>query len=392
LGLTARELTPGLVERIAYAAAETRSFQRAAIALKHLADSPLSVKTVARIAGEVGSELAALRDGADGALSERPEAPPVLAVVQCDGGRIRTRAVKQGPGVHGEAWRETKNACLLRMTSSPSTADPHPELPRAFRDPQQVAALAEKEPLLGLASPPDPAEPPERSEHRPRRLVRTCLASLAPSHRFGRQMEREAQQRRFFEASRGAFLGDGLPWNWSIWQAHFREFTPILDFIHVLSYLYRAALVLRPGASETWTCYEALARACWQGRAGEVIEALSHWLEEQGLQREAQLPEDDPRAAVVAAARYVSNNQARMDYPAYRRAGLPVTTALMESLVKEMNYRVKGTEMFWNDPEGAEAILQIRAAALSEDDRLSRYLAARPGSPFVRTTTAAIAA
>ena len=36
----------------------------------------------------------------------------------------------------------------------------------------------------------------------------------------------------------------------------------------------------------------------------------------------------------------------------------------MESLVKEMNYRVKGTEMFWNDPEGAEAILQVRAAAL----------------------------
>ena len=30
----------------------------------------------------------------------------------------------------------------------------------------------------------------------------------------------------------------------------------------------------------------------------------------------------------------------------------------MGSLVKEMNYRVKGTEMFWNDPEGAEAIIK----------------------------------
>ena len=28
------------------------------------------------------------------------------------------------------------------------------------------------------------------------------------------------------------------------------------------------------------------------------------------------------------------------------RQGLPVTTAWMESLVKEVNYRVKGTEMF----------------------------------------------
>ena len=49
-----------------------------------------------------------------------------------------------------------------------------------------------------------------------------------------------------------------------------------------------------------------------------------------------------------------------MKYPEYRQAGLPVTTAWMESLVKEMNYRVKGTEMFWNDPHGAEAILQVQ--------------------------------
>ena len=51
-----------------------------------------------------------------------------------------------------------------------------------------------------------------------------------------------------------------------------------------------------------------------------------------------------------------------MKYPAYRQQGLPVTTAWMESLAKEVHYRAKGTEMFWNDPEGAEAILQVRAA------------------------------
>jgi hypothetical protein len=73
-----------------------------------------------------------------------------------------------------------------------------------------------------------------------------------------------------------------------------------------------------------------------------------------------------------------------MDYPGYRRQGLPVTTAWMESLVKELNYRVKGTEMFWNDPQGAEAILQVRAAALCDDDRLVSHLQTRPGCPFTR--------
>jgi hypothetical protein len=73
-----------------------------------------------------------------------------------------------------------------------------------------------------------------------------------------------------------------------------------------------------------------------------------------------------------------------MEYPEYRQVGLPVTTAWMESLVKEMNYRVEGTEMFWNDPEGAEAILRVRAAALSDDERLVNHLSSRPGCPFTR--------
>lgn len=76
-----------------------------------------------------------------------------------------------------------------------------------------------------------------------------------------------------------------------------------------------------------------------------------------------------------------------MDYPRYRSLGLPVTSAPMESLIKPINHRVKGTEMFWGDPQGAEAILHLRAAALCEDDRLDRHLAQRPGWPFQRRTT-----
>jgi hypothetical protein len=88
----------------------------------------------------------------------------------------------------------------------------------------------------------------------------------------------------------------------------------------------------------------------------------------------------------------LSNNLTRMDYPRYRRLGLPITSAPMESLVKQINLRVKGTEMFWNDPTGAEPILQLRAASLSEDDRLDHHLRHRPGSPFTRRSTLQAAA
>ena len=73
-----------------------------------------------------------------------------------------------------------------------------------------------------------------------------------------------------------------------------------------------------------------------------------------------------------------------MKYPEYRQQGLPVSSSMVESLIKEINYRVKGTEKFWNHPAGAEAILQVRAAVLSDDDRLARHIKARPGSPFRR--------
>ena len=40
--------------------------------------------------------------------------------------------------------------------------------------------------------------------------------------------------------------------------------------------------------------------------------------------------------------------------------------------------------MFGNNPEGAEAILQIQAAALCDDDRQKQHLRTRPGSAFTR--------
>ncbi len=56
---------------------------------------------------------------------------------------------------------------------------------------------------------------------------------------------------------------------------------------------------------------------------------------------------------------------------------LPITSAVVESLIKQFNQRVKGTEKFWTQ-DGAEAVLQIRAAYLSEDDRAARFHEQRP--------------
>jgi len=89
--------------------------------------------------------------------------------------------------------------------------------------------------------------------------------------------------------------------------------------------------------------------------------------------------EQDRRAVVARALDYVGNNYDRIDYPSYRKAGLPCSSAPMESAVKQFSRRVKGTEKFWLE-DGAEAVLQVRAACVSQDDRLER-LWARPALP-----------
>jgi len=389
-----------LIQRTTFAAAETRSFKRAALVMKNVGGQPVSAQTIERVVHDVGWELADRRDAdpkTAAALAQRPESPPNLAVVECDGGRIRTREPGHGPGVHRttEGWRETKNACLIRAQRKTSNDDPQPEPPECFCDPKHVAKIAETE-ALSVAAPP-PASSSEATveerpdgvsllgdaDWRPKRLVRTVLSSLACSKDFGKQMTREAKRRRFFEAAARAFLGDGLPWNWSIWKQHFPDFTAILDFIHVLSYLFVAAKAVHQDADDAWSQYLVWMRGCWQGDVAQVLEELRHWQAKLGEPLK-DTPDNDPRQIVASTLTYLSNNQQRMNYPEYRRQGLPVTTAWMESLVKEVNYRVKGTEMFWNNPEGAEAILQVRAAALCDDDRLVKHLRTRPGHPFTR--------
>ncbi|MCY2987286.1 MAG: hypothetical protein NTY19_05390 [Planctomycetota bacterium] len=141
---------------------------------------------------------------------------------------------------------------MIKVSRQTFEEDPQPEPPVCFCDVQHVAKMAETEALSVASSraAPSPAEQAqgescntsaaaeEEDDWRPKRLVRTVLSSMKCSRDFGRQMAREAKRRRFFEAAGKVFLGDGLPWNWTIWRERFRDFTPILDFIHRLSYLF----------------------------------------------------------------------------------------------------------------------------------------------------------
>jgi hypothetical protein len=383
------------------AAAGRLSFADAAFALG-LAGLSISPRHIQHLTLLIGAELAAARDAQAVAHRRRqldpqvaPPSPDAVATVEVDGGKVRTRASGCGPGVHQAQNKEDKIACLISLPSPTPAQDPQPEPPPSFQEPRRVQRLVQK--MKGLsgeqpaaadeaADPPGPDQPPRRPAEKPAPgRVRTCVASLQNSRSFGPLMAAEAQRRGFYQAQRRAFLGDGQAYNWAIHKGYFRDFEPIVDFLHVLCYVYLAAWAVGGSEEQRWSTYLDWLRACWQGRVDEVIAALAVWQGQVGKPPPgAELKESDPRRLVAEALTYLGNNRERMAYPRYRGAGLPVTSSLVESLVGEFNARVKGREKFWNRPEGAEAILQVRAALLSEDDRLARHFAQRPGSPYRR--------
>lgn len=381
------------------AGARLHSFADAAFALG-LAGVPISAKHVQQLTQAVGTDLVKARDAQAEARRHRVLAPrvataPAVVAVEVDGGRLRTRAAGCGPGVHTAAGKEDKIACLVTLTAVAQDTDPCPEPPPSFVEPRRIQRLVQQ--MAGRSgdgdAPPADEPPadatasaaaPEAEPWSPRRQVRTCVASLTASRSFGPLMAAEAQSRNFYAATRRAFVADGQAYNWTIHRGYFPDFVPVVDLLHVVCYLFAAAPAV--GADgERWPRYVAWLRSCWQGRVAEVIAELAAAQERLGRPPPGEAVDaSDPRQVVAEALTYLRNNASRMDYPRYRREGLPTTSSLVESLVGEINARVKGRSKFWNRPAGAEAILQVRAALLSEDGRLDRYFADRPGNPYRR--------
>jgi len=384
------------------------SFADAAFALG-LSGLAISARHVQQLTHAVGTELAQARDEQARQRRRRELAPrvtttPPVVAVEVDGGRLRTRATGSGPGVHEAENKEDKIACLVTLTDVASTEDPQPEPPPSFVQPRRIQRLvqqmagqageqtpqADETPTAAAAAddaavPPTASVPdPQAEPWSPRRLVRTCVASMVRSRSFGPLMAAEAQRRDFYAARRRAFVADGQAYNWSIQRGYFPDFVPIVDLLHVVCYLFKAAQGVET-ETERWPLYARWLRCCWQGQVAEVIRQMEGYEERLGRLPPGQtLPATDPRRLLAEALSYLRNNAERMDYPRYRRQGLPTTSSLAESLVGEFNARVKGKQKHWNRPEGAEAILQVRAAYLSEDGRLERYFAERPGSPYRR--------
>jgi hypothetical protein len=407
-----------LQDKIVFAGITNPSFAAASADLAKLAGRDVGAKQVERLTKRIGLERCAERDAAVAAyqalpLVERKAAPdavtpPAVAVVGTDGGRIQILdrqqpaaaapeqatanaapassppvAAETADGEHrGKHWREDKIGVLMAMTSDESASDPCPDIPEGFLEPARMGKLVRQirkgvpvaEEPVGeatdptveeetLARPPAVWKPPEVQAKR-------LLGSRQNWEVFGPMVAAAAWAMGLFAAPRRAFIGDGAENNWTVWRSFFSSFVPILDFIHALSYVYAAAHAGRDRLAG-WKCYREWIVWVWQGQVERVLEALGQRQQELGEPQEGD-KESHPRQVVAQARTYLGNNAPRMQYDAYRRAGLPIVSSYVESAVKQFNQRAKGTEKFWGE-EGAEAILQLRGDHLSDDQPLDAF-------------------
>lgn len=373
------------------------SFAEASADLRALCGLAIAPTHLRRLSERIGGEWLQAREAAltafrAGQLKRDYAKVPAVAAVMLDGGRYRTRAEARGPGVHDAAWKETKVACCQTYVSAEHPTDPQPQPPRKFLDRVSVAQLAStmaarQGPGSGRSKTP-PAPPPRprrrRSRNtRPQRLVRTVLATTADNDAFGWQVATEVHRRGLDRARRKACLGDGSKAIWALFELHLLAagFVGILDFLHLLVHLYAAAgAVEGKGSDAAWTLYTQWLCWAWAGQVALLLRGLRAAARRLGPPP-ANAPEEDPRRILRETVGYVTNNQQRMDYPQYRQQGLPISSAPVESTIKQLNQRIKGSEKFWY-MRGAEAILQVRAAYLSDDERVQKYWA-RP-RPYAR--------
>ena len=227
----------------------------------------------------------------------------------------------------------------------------------------------------------------EKTYTDPEPEMKTFTATTNNIERFPDQVELEARRRGIMEADTVAVVGDGgdLVWRTAkevceARRARGRRVFEILDVIHASGHLVDAAKAAFGPTPERAKWLNARAAELWSGNAEELVKAVEAKAGELGPRPERRKPGDgpdrseepDPVKVLWNARDYFDEHRERIRYDVFRRHGLPLTSAHVESGIKQTNRRVKGSEKAWY-LEHAEEMLALRCLALSEDGRWDDY-------------------
>jgi hypothetical protein len=212
---------------------------------------------------------------------------------------------------------------------------------------------------------------------RPRPFSKRVWASLDREPRdVVAELFREAERRDPEHHRPWVALVDGNAHQLSLIRAEIKRLganaTIIIDIIHVLEYLWRAAHALfGDGSKESETWVQERFALLLQGRVSHVAAGLRRSATRRGL-------EGSRRKAADKAANYLLKYKHMMRYDKYIAAGYPIATGVIEGACRHLiGDRMDITGARWG-LQGAEAVLKLRALRSSRDfDAYWRFHQAR---------------
>jgi hypothetical protein len=302
-------------------AVEIASYERAASNFSESTTVPLSASALQRLTVAYGSAVVAAEAQAAEAMVRVPQAEEAVLWRQIPEPDSEVMAVSaDGVMLHlvNEGWKEAK---VMSVSAVPA---------------QAAGADGEEERRL------------ERHSYR---------AGLWEAKTFTHHYWAESYRRGVEKAKQVVCISDGALWIWAMACICFARRIEVLDWWHMLQHLWPIA-----GAAADLSASQAAAwmEAQKAALAHSQLRTVFHHIR-QLFPRHTPLP-----PAVSQAIGYLWRNRRRMDYAAYRQAGLPIGSGTVESAAKTLvQQRMKQAGMRWSRP-GAQAMLALRARLFSD--------------------------
>ena len=312
------------------------SFPKASRLLGMLSGLTVSAKQVQLITERIGGILeqerrekteAFLRPRKAGAPPDKEKAPALL-VVSLDGGRVQTR--QDNPE---EKWKEDKIGVVYEAAPTPERAG--------------------------------------ETYHGPSAQRRSVTATMASWETLGDHLSALAHTRGYKRAPQKLCVADGAGAIASVRERCFPDAVFILDWGHADGHLHQTGqAAFGPGAkAAAWV--ERQEERLWKGQLTGLIAEIAH-LSRRAGKPPPRAPETDRRRILANNLHYFKTNRAGMDYPRFRKNGWPIGSGIIESTVKQVGKRLKGTEKHWA-LNGAEAALQVTTHLLAEDGSWQQF-------------------
>lgn len=204
-------------------------------------------------------------------------------------------------------------------------------------------------------------------EPKPRPQNKRVWASVARAQeQVIEEMFQEANRRDPHKKRHWVMLVDGQPQQLrNIWSAIFRNEVEgtvvVLDFIHVLEYLWKAAYCFAPeGSEEAEKFVQVRALSILRGRASHVAAGMRRAATLRGLTAKEREPVD-------TCVNYFHKHKDMMRYDRYLENGFPIATGVIEGACRHLiKDRMDITGARWG-LETAEAVLKLRSLNSSGD-------------------------